>query len=371
MDTASPSPELLDDILLSLIDGIGPRTYRLLLDHFGGVTEVLNATSGEPRRFEFHKTGTAERLVAARNNIDPLIVWELCRRENIDIVSIRHENYPERLKTIHDPPPILYVQGTLEQRDAFSLAVVGTRRATTYGRNQTERLTTALAHAGFTIISGLALGVDAVAHRAALDADGRTLAVLGSGHLRLYPRENAGLARRIIDSGGAVLSELPPLHESAKWTFPQRNRIVSGMSLGVLVVEAPVRSGAMISARMAGEQGRDIFAVPGSIESEASKGTNQLIRDGAYLVGSVDDILNVLGPMNRRVAVPHQPDPIRHPNEVSLNDIEQLVLRQIGTVSTPINTIKDLAPHQVRAALGTLEEKRIIRRTEPDSVARM
>ena len=368
---STPSQELLDDILLSLVDGIGPRTYRLLLDHFGSVTEVLNATPGELRRFEFHKSGTAERLVAARKNIDPLAVWELCCRENIDIVSIRHEHYPERLKTIHDPPPILYVQGVLERRDAFSIAVVGTRRATPYGRRQTERLTTALAHAGFVIISGLALGIDAASHHAALNASGRTLAVLGSGHLRLYPQENAGLARRIIESGGAVLSELPPLHESAKWTFPQRNRIVSGMSLAVLVVEAPYKSGAMISARMAGEQGRDIFAVPGSIESDASKGTNQLIRDGAYLVSSADDVLNVLGPMNRRVAVPHQPDPIRHPNEVSLNDVEQTVLRQIGVVSTPIDSIKELASHQIRAALGTLEEKRIIRRTDTDSVARM
>ena len=370
MDTA-PSQELLDDVLLSLVEGIGPRTYRLLLDQFGSVAEVLNAAPGELKRFEFHKTGTAERLVAARKNIDPLVVWELCRRENIDIISIRHENYPARLKTIHDPPPILYVRGTLEDRDAFSIAVVGTRRASPYGRRQTERLTTALAHAGFTIISGLALGIDAAAHRAALDAGGRTLAVLGSGLLRLYPQENAGLARRIIESGGAVLSELPPLHESAKWTFPQRNRIVSGMSLGVLVVEAPFKSGAMISARMAGEQGRDLFAVPGSIEWETSKGTNQLIRDGAYLVSSVDDILDVLGPMDRRVTVPHQPDPIRHPNEVSLNDIEQTVLRQIGTSPTPIDSIRDLAPHQIRAALGTLEEKRIIRCMEEDSVARM
>ena len=371
MDIAPPPLELLDDILLSLVEGIGPRTYRLLLDHFGSVTAVLNATPGELRQFEFHKTGTAERLVVARKNIDPLAVWELCCREKIDIVSMRQENYPERLRTIHDPPPILYVQGTLEERDAFSLAVVGTRRATSYGRRQTERLTTAIAHAGFTIISGLALGIDAVAHRAALDAGGRTLAVLGSGHLRLYPMENADLAKRIIDSGGAILSELPPLHESAKWTFPQRNRIVSGMALGVLVVEAPFKSGAMISARMAGEQGRDIFAVPGSIESEASKGTNQLIRDGAYLVSSVDDVLDVLGPMNRRVVVPYQPDPIRHPNEVSLNDIEQTVLRQIGTASTPIDSIKDLAPHQIRAALITLEEKHIIRRDKTNSVARM
>ncbi len=369
--SSSPSQEILDEILLSLVEGIGSRTYRMLLEHFGSVSKILDASLGELRRFEFYRSGTAERLVSARENIDPLAVWELCEREKIEIVTLRSENYPKSLKMIDDPPPILYVRGEIQSRDAFSLAVVGTRRMTPYGRRQTERLVTALARTGLTIVSGLALGIDSVAHRTALDVGGRTLAVLGSGLLRLYPPENTDLAKRIVDSGGAVISELPPLHESAKWTFPQRNRIVSGLSLGILVVEAPLRSGAMISARMAGEQGRDIFAVPGSIEADASRGTNQLIRDGAYLVDSMDDIMNVLGPMNHAVPVPNHVDPIRHPNEISLNEIEQLVLRQIGTVPTPIAWITDLAPHQIHAALGTLEEKRMIRRVPPDSVARM
>ncbi len=366
-----PSPELLDELLLSLVEGIGPRTYRLLLERFGSVTKILSATSGELKQFNFHIPGTAERIVSARNRIDPTAVCELCRREGINIVSVRDKNYPEQLKSIHDPPPILYVFGSMLPQDAFSIAVVGTRRMTSYGERQTERLTTAISHAGMTVLSGLALGIDTIAHRAALDAGGRTIGVIGSGLLRFYPPQNRELARRIVESGGAVISELPPLHESARWAFPQRNRIVTGLSLGVLVIEAPLRSGAMISARLAGEQGRDIFAVPGSIESDASRGTNQLIRDGAYLTESVDDIVNVLGPMSRSVPLPCRPDAIRHPNEISLNEIEQFVLRQIKTVPTTIKSIEGLAPHQIHAALGTLEEKRIIRRVSTTAVVRM
>jgi DNA processing protein len=170
------------------------------------------------------------------------------------------------------------------------------------------------------------------------------------------------------------MSEYPPLHPSAKWTFPQRNRIVSGLSLGVLVVEAPQRSGAMISARLAGEQGRDIFAVPGSIESPASSGCNRLIRDGAYLTESVDDILSVLGPMRQSVLLPGLEMPVHHPNEVSLNDVERQVLRYVDKVETPLDSIvaaSGLEPHQVLAALAVLEQKRIIRQITPVVFVRM
>lgn len=367
-------PELQDDILLSMVEGIGSRTYRRLLERFGSSTAILDASRSELAGFEFMDRETASRLLAARRELDPAAIVELCRRENIDVVSFREPRYPESLRTIHDPPPILYVWGTILLRDAFSLAVIGTRRPTAYGRRQAERLSTALARSGFTIISGLARGIDAVAHQAAIRAGGRTLAVLGGGHLKLYPPEHGELAALIVETGGAVLSEYPPLHPSASWTFPQRNRIVSGLSLGVLVIEAPLRSGAMISARLAGEQGRDIFAVPGSIESDASRGCNQLIRDGAYLVDSVDDVLDVLGPMVRPISLSDEEQPIRHPNETTLNEIEQTVLGRIALKSTTVEFIVQatgLAEYQVLAALSVLEDKGIIRWTAPDSVARM
>jgi DNA processing protein len=201
-----------------------------------------------------------------------------------------------------------------------------------------------------------------------------TVAVLGSGILQVYPPEHVGLANQIVQSGGAIISEYAPLARSTKWTFPQRNRIVCGLVLGVVVVEAPLKSGAMISARLAGEQGKDIFAVPGSIESELSKGCNQLIRDGAYLLDSVDDILNVLGPMRKPVSLLDMDKQIRHPNEIVLNEIEQEVLKYVGETSSPLNSIvtaTGFTTTQVLAALCSLEDKRIIRQLNPISVVRV
>jgi DNA processing protein len=371
------SPELLDNILLSTVEGIGSKTYQQLLERFGSVTKILNASYHDLSGFEFLKPDTVSRLVSARRNFDPNVILELCQRNQIDIIPLDDSRYPEPLRTIHDPPPILYVKGKILPQDLFSIAVIGTRRNSVYGGRQADRLTTALCSNGFTIVSGLALGIDGVAHRAALKSNARTLAVLGSGHLRIYPPEHETLAEKIVQSGGAVLSEYPPLHQSAKWTFPQRNRIVSGLVLGVLVVESPLRSGAMISARIAGEQGRDLFAVPGSIESSNSQGCHQLIRDGAYLVESVDDILNVLGPLRQKVLLfdtPQLPNSIRHPNEISLNEIELIVLQYIKMSPTSLNdivTASGFERQQVVAALSVLEKKRIIRQISPIVFARM
>lgn len=368
------APERIDDVLLSMVEGVGSRSMLRLLEHFGSSTAVLDAVRSDLSRFEYSRPGTVDRLLSARDSYDPVGIVEICRHERIDIVSFRDDRYPEPLRAIHDPPPLLYVRGRILPQDTFSLAVIGTRRCTAYGKRQTERLTAALSKSGFTIVSGLARGIDAVAHRTALNVGGRTLAVLGSGHLRLYPPEHEDLARDIVQAGGAVLSEHPPLFPSASWTFPQRNRIVSGLSLGVLVVEAPVRSGAMISARMAGEQGREIFAVPGPIDSNASKGCHALIRDGAYLVDSVDDVLETLGPLHRPAMLPGFDEPLRHPNEITLNEIEQTVLGGIKPGKNTVDTLVEatgLERHQVVAALGVLEEKRIIRFTDTETVVRM
>ncbi|GHT17216.1 DNA polymerase III [Planctomycetales bacterium] len=368
------SPELFDDILLSMVEGIGARAYRRLLERFGNSAAILNASRSDLGGIEFLQPGVVNRILTARKEIDPAVILDYCRREQIEVISFREERYPDPLRTIIDPPPILFVKGKILPEDTFSIAVIGTRRSSRYGQRQAERLTAALVSHGFTIISGLARGIDGVAHRTALNAGGRTIAVLGNGLSRVYPPEHGDLADKIIEHGGCVLSEYPPLHPSAKWTFPQRNRIISGLSLGVLVIEAPMRSGAMISARMAGEQGRDIFAVPGPIESPMSQGCNQLIRDGAYLVESADDILNVLGPMRQSVTVQGNPNPIRHPNEVSLNEIEQTVLQYIGNTATPLESVIEssgLEPHQIIAALGVLEEKWIIRQLSPTAFVRM
>jgi len=365
---------ILDDVLLSMVEGIGARTYQRLLEKFKNATEILNASRNDLSGFEFLKPDTLNQLITARKRLDPTQIVELCEQDQIDILPLHDERYPKQLRTIPDPPPILYAKGTLFPTDSFSIAVIGTRRCTQYGERQTKRLTSALVQHGFTIISGLAQGIDGIAHRATLESGGRTLAVLGSGLHRIYPPEHEPLAQKIIDSGSCILSEYPPLHPSAKWTFPQRNRIVSGLSLGVLVIEAPLRSGAMISARLAGEQGRDIFAVPGSIESPASGGCNQLIKDGAYMTESADDILNALGPIQQAVLLPGMEQSLRHPNEVSLNDVEHGVLQYINKVETSLDSIvaaSGLEPQQVLAALTVLEQKRIIRQVSPVVFVRM
>ncbi len=369
-----PVTNILDDILLSSVEGIGARTYQLLRQRFGSSTAILDASRNDLSGFDFLEARTLDRLLSARQGLNPQAIVDHCQHRGIDIIAWDDARYPEPLRTIHDPPPILYVRGTMLPQDVFSLAVIGTRRLTDYGRRQAKRLGGALAKSGFTIISGLARGIDTVAHRAALDSGGRTLAVLGGGHDRLYPPENEPLAEEIIAAGGAVLSEYPPLHPSARWTFPQRNRIVSGLSLAVLVIEAPVKSGAMISARMAGEQGRDIFAVPGPIDSDASGGCHQLIRDGAYLVDSVDDVLNVLGPMEKAVLLPGLEDAVRHPSETVLNDIEREVLRHIVGSAVSLDALLErtgLGRHQVLVALAVLEEKRMIRRLNTGRIIRL
>lgn len=207
--------------------------------------------------------------------------------------------YPEPLRTIPDPPSELYVQGAWLLEDAAAVAIVGTRQATEHGVAVAERLGRELAARGVTVVSGLAFGIDAAGHRGALAAGGRTIAVLGSGLLRLFPSEHADLAGQIA-AHGAVLSELPVQTPAAPWHFPRRNRLIAGLSLGVVVVEAPARSGALITARLAAEQGREVFAVPGPAGAATSRGAHDLLRDGACLVETADDILAALqGPLAR------------------------------------------------------------------------
>ena len=261
------------------------------------------------------------------------------------------------------------------------MAIVGARHATAYGLKVAEQLGAALARSGYTVVSGLARGIDAAAHRGALRAGGRTIAVLGSGVLSIYPPEHADLAREVIDNG-ALISELPPLTAPHEGTFPQRNRIVSGLSLGVVVVQAADRSGALITARLATEQGREVFAVPGAIDCRMSRGSHRLIRDGAKLVESVDDILEEFGPLFE-TATTADGRAVHSAAELQLGDIERRVLDACdalaggGTkpVALPV-AIDDLvdatslAASQVLATIGVLEMRRLIRRLPGNQIVR-
>ena len=209
-------------------------------------------------------------------------------------ITINDKNFPELLKKIPNPPQQIYFQGTLQKQEKYPLAIVGTRKVSSYGRQITEYFVKTLAQSGLTIISGLALGIDGLAHKTTLDAGGRTIAVLGSGLNNIFPTVHQKLAKEIIESNGAIISEYPPETPAYKGNFPARNRIISGLSLGVLVIEAPKKSGALITAQQALKQKRKVFAIPGRIYDKNSEGTNQLIKQGAQAVTSPQDILNAL-----------------------------------------------------------------------------
>ncbi|RMG03940.1 MAG: DNA-protecting protein DprA [Nitrospirae bacterium] len=287
--------ETLSWIALSMVKGLGPRRIKGLLNEVPS-PKVLFSLKEKSLR-EIH--GISTSLAGEIANFSE---WERaekylkdCEKEGIGIVTLHSKGYPQALKEIPDPPPLLYTLGSLEQEDRFSLSIVGPRNPTDYGIRVANMMATALSRSGITIVSGMARGIDTAAHIGALQSGGRTIAVLGSGINVPYPPENRGLMKQIARQG-AVISEFPPGTLPEKGNFPRRNRIISGLSLGVLVVEAAKKSGALITAQYAVEHNRDVFAVPGMITSGRSAGTNKLIRSGAILVERPEDILEEIAP---------------------------------------------------------------------------
>jgi DNA processing protein len=274
------------------VRGIGPARLRALLDAFGSIEAAWNAPADALQGIGLDRRSSAN-LVQARGELDLAAEVAKVEKAGIQVLTWDDLAYPRRLLTISDPPPVLYVRGGLKPEDDWAVAIVGTRSASPYGREAARRLAGDLARAGVTIVSGLARGIDAQAHRAALDSGGRTIAVLGSGLDIVYPWEHRHLADE-ISARGALVSEYALGTKPEASNFPPRNRIISGLVRGVIVVEAGEQSGALITADFAADQGRDVFAVPGSIFQRGSRGTNRLIRDGAQPVLSVDDVLEAL-----------------------------------------------------------------------------
>lgn len=283
-------------LALKGVPGLGGILNKRLIERFGSAGAVFQADPAEWSGVEGLGPMLIETLRSYRPDHD-MIHRELDRVDEMecDLVGLDHPRYPGLLKVIEDPPPVLYIKGTLRPADDRAVALVGARRASGYGRSVTERLSRTLAQRGFTIVSGMARGIDGWAHQAALDVPGRTIAVLGCGLDILYPPEH-GRLREQIEDHGAVLSEFPFGTPPDPGNFPQRNRIISGLSVGVVVVEAAARSGSLITARLALEQGREVFAVPGPVGAETSIGTHSLIKQGAKLVEGVEDILEELLP---------------------------------------------------------------------------
>ncbi len=291
-------------LALGKVHGLGPVGQRRLLEHFGSGVAALQASASEWARLAgkgVARPGHSEQQWAEKQ-------WRRMARLRGRIIGLTEAGYPELLRHIHDPPPVLYALGAAALARP-ALAIVGTRRATPYGLRVARELAFALTKAGLQVISGMALGIDAAAHTGALEAGGDTVAVLGCGVDVVYPPSHVALYRRMLRSGGAVISEMPVGAGPDRGSFPRRNRIISGLCLGVIVVEAAARSGALITARCAGEQGREVFAVPGPI-GNSSAGCHALIKDGAKLVEGVDDVLQelpawiVAAPQSETVAPP-------------------------------------------------------------------
>jgi DNA processing protein len=276
---------------LSRVPGIGPVRLKRIRERYGSAKRAWEfAEMSELLQIPGIPPAVARALIESRNRFSIEGEIERLRKMDVHFCIPEDPDYPTPLLSLYDPPPVLYLKGNWLPQDEQALAIVGSRRTTPYGQWVTRKLTSELVQCGVTIVSGLARGIDSFAHEAALQANGRTLAVLAGGFMRIYPRENTRLAQRISENG-ALISEYPPETQAVAGQFPARNRIISGLVKGVVVIEAGKKSGALITADQALEQGRDVFAVPGPITSPASLGTNELIKQGAKMVTSVEDIL--------------------------------------------------------------------------------
>lgn len=346
-------------VAFNRVPGIGPARLAALLEVCGTIEQAWKAPIQQLKAAGLDRR-SLESLLATRRSLDLEAEWSSLERNGIAVLTWDDLEYPANLRQIVHAPPVLYVRGGLTPEDRCAVAVVGTRRASAYGREVAHRLATELARNGVTIVSGLALGVDAIAHQAALDAGGRTIGVLGSGVDQIYPARNRTLAKQMLHQG-AIVSEYPLGTKPEANNFPPRNRVISGLSLCVVVVEAGERSGALITASFAAEQGRDVFAVPGSILHPGSAGCNQLIQNGAMPLLSVDDVLQQLD--LERVTTQHE---VRQ--AVPPDDSEAQLLTHLSGEPKHVDELVrevTLAAAQISSLLTLMELKGLVRQVSP------
>ncbi len=363
-------------IILNALPNVGSVKIRLLIEHFGSADAVLSASESALSRV----AGIGEQIARAvthwREHLkDPARELEAAMAAGLQVIAYYDHAYPANLKQIYDPPMVLYVKGNLEERDRHAIAIVGSRRTTNYGRTIASRLARDLVANGFTVVSGLALGIDTTAHRGALEGGGRTIAVLGSGFACFYPPENQELADEIA-AYGAILSEFHMECPPSKTNFPIRNRVISGLALGTIVAEAPSNSGSMITATHALNQDRQVFAVPGRVDAPTFKGNHRLIKEGAKLVENVEDVLtefDYLFPRNQLPAsVPGldsrmakaTPSPNAPAPQARLDGAEAAVYKVLDREERHIEEVIqscELAPGEVSVALLSLEMKHLVK----------
>jgi DNA processing protein len=344
-------------IALNMVPKIGPIRVRRLLEAFGSPNAVLSAPLDRLQSVKGMGADAAKSLREWESLVDLPGELALVRDAGAKVLTLASPDYPALLREIHDPPTVLYILGDILERDRHAIGVIGTRKPSHYATDCAKKLSYQLAYAGVTVVSGLARGVDTAAHQAALAAKGRTIGVLGSGLLEFYPPENRTLAEKIATSG-AVVTEFSMRVKADRQTFPMRNRIISGCSFGVLVVEAGANSGALISANQAGEQGRSIYAVPGRIDNPNAIGSNRLIQQGAKLVTSAADILDDMGIL---FAEKPQLVPARAPD---LDGAELAIHSALRDEETHIDVVIErtgLPSHTVSSTLFALELKKLVR----------
>lgn len=370
-------------IALNMVKGLGVVTLRNAVHVLGSAKRVFCSNSEELAQIKGIGVARAEMIVEEIRKVDWEKEKEFAEKKSVNLITIIDDEYPELLKKISSPPSVLYVLGDTEAINVPSVGIIGTRNPSLYGRAMAKKFSYGLAQRGVCVVSGLALGIDTEAHSGALLGKGRTTAVVGSALDCLYPKDNTELARNIIRSGGAVVSEYPFGVSGNRYTFPMRNRIISGLSRGVLVVEAALNSGSLITAEQAMEQNRPVMAIPGRLDSELSAGTNRLIADGARLVETVDDVLEEMEGM--RLTCIEQPIVMSNPikNEKSttridkkcaphfekpkpkLDEVEQKLLEALGSEEMTADALiacSGVSPSQIGARLISLEMKGLINR---------
>jgi DNA processing protein len=354
-------------------DGVGPVSFAKMLKYFGSIDRIQGASVSELTKIEGIGFKTAERIAATRDRFDTTKELELAQKLGVWIINSEDNRYPLALKQIYDPPPVLYVKGTLTRANNLAISIVGSRQCSIYGQEQSSKFAYFLSSSGFTICSGMARGIDTAAHHGALSAKGRTIAVQGCGLANIFPPENNKLFQLISESGACV-SELPLNFEPLATNFPARNRIIAGLSLGTIVIEAAPRSGALLTANAALEYNREVMAVPGRIDSPLSKGAHQLIKQGAKLIESVEDVMEALGYYGEQlkehagIAAKKANEAIEKPlfdiEQLNLNNDEKTILSCLDKEPTHIEQIiakTSLTAGSVSAGLISLRLKGLIK----------
>lgn len=326
-DYGDHSPDIDKWLKIIRSDGIGPVTFARLLVRFNSVDRILGASVSELTKVDGIGNKTAERIVASRDNFNSDKELSIAGKLGVAVINSEDPRYPPALKSITDAPPVLYVKGDFQRSDSLAVAIVGSRRCSTYGSEQASRFAHMLASAGFTVVSGMARGIDTAAHRGALSAQARTIAVQGCGLSNIFPPENDKLFAAIADSG-ACISELPLSYEPLAENFPARNRIIAALSMGVIVIEATGKSGALLTVKAALDYNREVMAVPGKIDSYLSAGAHRIIKQGAKLVDCIEDVMEALGYIGQGIKshVTDAATKVKEEMETPLFDVSRLNL---------------------------------------------